>query len=283
MRSKTISTPIKQALKQAAETLKQAGSQSPWLDAELLLAHCLNKDRSFIITHPEQTLSTAQTKKFALLIQQRRQHTPIAYLLGHKEFYGLDFIISPNVLVPRPESERIVDIVKDIAQPQDVLIDIGTGSGCLAISLSPFFASTLALDISTQALAIARKNAKRHNRNTIRFITSDLLSRLPKLPPYSHLMITANLPYLTAAEIRAEKSISREPRLALYGGTDGLTLYRTVARQIAALQKIHHYSITLLCEINPGQKMRFKKIWPQRTVEFKKDLAGKTRIGIVRF
>ena len=104
MRSKTISTPIKQALKQAAETLKQAGSQSPWLDAELLLAHCLNKDRSFIITHPEQTLSTAQTKKFALLIQQRRQHTPIAYLLGHKEFYGLDFIISPNVLVPRPES-----------------------------------------------------------------------------------------------------------------------------------------------------------------------------------
>jgi len=251
MRSKTTSTPIKQALKQAADTLKHSGSQSPWLDAELLLAHCLNKDRSFVITHSELALSAAQTNKFALLIQQRQRHIPIAYILGHKEFYGLDFIVNQNVLVPRPESELIVDIVKDIAKPEDVLIDIGTGSGCLAISLSPFFASALALDISPQALAIAKKNAKRHKRDTIHFITSDLLLRLPKLRPYSHLIITANLPYLTVDEIRAEKSISREPRLALYGGVDGLKLYRKLAKQITALQKIHHYSITLLCEINP--------------------------------
>lgn len=274
---------IKEALAAAAASFGKAGFPSAWLDAELLLAHVLKKERSFLLSRPELLLTPRQHKLFSELAKKRLKHYPVAYLLGRKEFYGLDFIVTPDVLVPRPESELIVDLAKNLGGSDTLLIDVGTGSGCLPVTLAPYFSKVLALDISPKALAVARQNAKRHRRKNIRFIQSDLLSNAPNIGSCARIVITANLPYLTAAETKNEKSISREPKLALYGGKDGLALYRRLAKQLAILKREHpHLSIALLCEINPKQKSALALIWKQHGTAFHTDLANKVRIGVIR-
>lgn len=279
-----IKISIKEALAAAAASFSKAGLPSAWLDAELLLAHVLKKERSFLLMRPEHILSIRQESAFSELTKKRLKDFPIAYLLGHKEFYGHDFIVTPDVLVPRPESELIVDLAKNLGGPDTLLIDVGTGSGCLPVTLAPYFTSVIALDISPKALVVARRNSRKHGRKNIKFRQSDLLSALlhskSSLGKFSNIIITANLPYLTAAEIKNEKSISREPRLALYGGPDGLALYRKLAQQLALLRQADlKVSIRLLCEINPRQKSCLVKIWPNRKSLFHKDLSGKARIG----
>lgn len=281
---KTLS--IKEALAAAAASFSKASLDSPWLDAELLLAHILKKDRSFILARPEFLLDAKQLKALYQLIKKRLAYYPIAYLLSHKEFYGRDFLVTPDVLVPRPESELMVDLTKELRGPDRTLIDVGTGSGCLAISLSPFFENVLALDISTKALAVARRNGRSHKAKNIRFLKSNLLSAIPLasgiVKSAQRLVITANLPYLTAAEIKKEKTIKREPRLALYGSRDGLALYRNLAKQLLLIkEKYPSLPITLLCEINPWQKAGLARIWKNTGVAFHKDLAGKIRIGVI--
>ncbi len=279
-----IQKTIKEALAAAAASFSKAGFPSAWLDAELLLSHVLKKERSFLLTRPEISLTARQHTIFSELINKRLKHHPVAYLLGHKEFYGLDFIVTPDVLVPRPESELIVDLAKNLGGPDTLLIDVGTGSGCLPITLAPYFASVIALDISPKALLVARKNGRKHGRKNIKFMQSDLLSApldsKSSLGKYSNIIITANLPYLTAAEIKNEKSIGREPRLALYGGKDGLDLYRKLAKQLDILSRQNvAIPITLFCEINPKQKQELTKIWQNHKTTLYKDLNSQTRIG----
>ncbi len=282
MPSKTTSTSprlIKIILKEAADRLRDADFPSPELDAELLLAHLLNTDRSFLFIHDDDTLTASQYADFKQLIVQRLRHYPVAYLIGHKEFYGLDFLVTPDVLVPRPESELMVELARQEVKLDSLLIDLGTGSGCIAIALAPYFPKIVAIDISIKALAIAKKNAKRLGVQHTHFYQGNLLDHFKNFNAFSHIVITANLPYVTPAEIKKEPSISREPKLALDGGPDGLDIYRELSGQITELEKQHYIPITLLCEINPQQKSDFQKIWKGKKVEFHKDLAGKIRVG----
>lgn len=292
MPSKTTSrSNVKQALKLGYTTLQTANISSAWLDAEIIMATILKKDRAFVLGHEDYPLTTVQLTKFHKLIKRRQKHEPLAYLIGHKEFYGLDFKVTKATLVPRPESELIIDEVLKAIDPkkENLIIDIGTGSGCLILTLlhelqkkgnTP---NAIAVDISKKALAVAAHNAQKLQTKNISFLKSNLLSSIIKKPHLlknsTQVIMLANLPYLTKAEIRKEKSISQEPQLALDGGRNGLALYHLLSQQIKVLKKNKKIDILLVSEINPWQENNFKKIWPDNTL-FKKDLRGETRIGI---
>lgn len=283
---------VKQALNTAVEVFTNKKISSAWLDAEILLAFILTKDRAFVISHGELLLTQSQHKTFNSLVKLRSRHFPIAYLTSHQEFYGLDFFVNSNVLVPRPESELLVDLAVNayISEPTSTIIDIGTGSGCLIISTlyslknNKNLPHALALDISGKALAVAKKNARTHQQKNITFIQGNLLQPLFKIPSFlnskNSLIILANLPYVPTTIMNNEPSISQEPIQALDGGPDGLTYYRQLALEIKKLITIRPSSITIVCEINPEQKKDFKEIWKYPVI-FKKDLAEKTRIAIV--
>lgn len=288
----TLPLDVKQALKQAVLIFKQKKLTSNWLDAEVLLAYVLKKDRAFILSHGEKQLTPSQITKFKRLVTLRAQHYPLAYLVGKKEFYGLNFFVTPVVLVPRPESEQLVDlaIFSYNKNPDSTIIDLGTGSGCLIISLLTQInrklkqPKAIAIDLSTSALNIAKRNSKQNHISNIRFIQSDLLSIFLKKPTLIsksiNILILANLPYVPLKIIKKESSIFREPQLALAGGNDGLDVYRRLAEQVYKLQKQINVTMTILCEINPEQKKSFQTIWKEKVI-FKKDLSGKNRVGII--
>lgn len=288
----TLPLDVKQALKLAVQLLDQHKIPSAWLDAEVLLSFVLKKDRAYIVSHNEYQLSPAQSLQFNNYIKLRAKHFPLAYIIGYKEFYGLNFFVTPVVLIPRPESEQLVDLALDSYSnnTDSTIIDIGTGSGCLIISVLVELskkhkqAKGIAIDISSRALAIAKRNSKKNHVSNIQFIQSNLLTTFIKKPSAlsksKHLIILANLPYVPLKILKTEPSIKQEPRLALAGGKDGLDIYRRLAKQIYKLQKQCNVSMTILCEINPEQKKSFQSLWKERVV-FKKDLAGKNRIGII--
>jgi release factor glutamine methyltransferase len=268
-------------------------SKLPRLEAELLLAFLITKPREFIIVHEKDVLALAIIKKFKAAERKRLLNFPLAYLTGRKEFYGLDFKVNKNVLVPRPETETLVEMILNYARQKKNgldFLDIGTGSGAIIISVASELAkqselifnnsSFLGLDISKLALSVARQNAKLHNLNKkIAFLESNLLSNLPtKILKGSNLMIAANLPYLTKEQIKNEPSISREPKLALDGGPDGLKYYHALFKQ---LKKISFASLLLICEIDPGQaktiKLSAQKIWPGARLKIIKDLRPQSR------
>ena len=290
----TLQNNVKLVLEQGFHILSKAEISSAWLDTEIILATVLHKERSFVIAHPEYILTKSQLEKFQTLIKRRKNHEPIAYLTGKKEFYGLEFVITKDTLVPRPESELIIDEAKKLITPKNntLIIDVGTGSGCLIISLLHELSKQhikpqgIALDISNKALVIAKRNAKKNKIVNINFLQSNLLLTLIKKPSLikkvDHIIILANLPYLTATEIKLEKSISQEPRLALYGGRDGLKLYQELYTQLNKLKAIisGHVNTTVLCEINAHQKKGLQKIWPKK-IQYIKDITGKVRLGII--
>ncbi len=285
---------VKQALEQGFQVLSKANISSAWLDVEIILATVLHKERSFVVAHPEYILTKSQLEKFQALIKRRKNHEPIAYLTGKKEFYGLKFTVTQDTLVPRPESELIIDEAKKIIKPKSktLIIDIGTGSGCLIISLLHELCKHnikpqgIALDISKKALLIAKKNAKKHNIKNITFLQSNLLSTILKKPSIikktDNIVILANLPYLTPKEIHDEKSIHQEPRLALDGGQDGLDLYRKLVKQINIIKESNKSEISVICEINPHQKKGLQKAFNQK-IHFVKDLSKRVRLGIVKY
>lgn len=262
-------------------------------EAETLLAFLMAKPREFIIVHKKDILAPALIKEFKTAAKKRLNNWPLAYLIGHKEFYSLDFKVNKNVLVPRPETEMLVEILLKYARQQKSgldFLDIGTGSGAIIITLAHELkkqaetlynaSSFLGLDISKPALAVARQNAKNNNQHKkIAFIKSDLLQNIPiKSLKDSRLVIAANLPYLTPKQTSEEPSISREPKLALVGGTDGLKYYRQLFKQ---LQKLNPSSLFLICEINPEQagqiKLEAQKICPLARLKVIKDLSGRKR------
>ncbi|MFA6416941.1 MAG: peptide chain release factor N(5)-glutamine methyltransferase [Patescibacteria group bacterium] len=268
-------------------------SKLPQAEAETLLAFLMAKPREFIIVHEKDILAPALIKKFKTAAKKRLDNWPLAYLTGHKEFYSLDFKVNKNVLVPRPETEMLVEILLKYARQQKSgldFLDIGTGSGAIIITLAHelkkeadtlFDASSfLGLDISKPALTVARQNAKNNNLNKkIAFLESNLLQNIPKKSlKNSHLIIAANLPYLTPKQTSEEPSIRREPKLALEGGPDGLKYYRQLFKQLKA---INPSSLFLICEINPEQadgiKLEAQKIWLKARLKIVKDLSGRKR------
>ncbi|MBU1131419.1 peptide chain release factor N(5)-glutamine methyltransferase [Patescibacteria group bacterium] len=250
---------IKEALSWVAQKLKEQNINSAFLDAEVLLSFILQKPKEFLYTYPDYQLTSRQKRKFEKLINKRIKHEPVAYLIGQKEFYGLIFKINKHVLVPRPESEEIIDKVLNIIDTKFVIrdtcyviCDIGTGSGCLIISLAKKFKEQeiidqfklYATDISQKALNIAKQNAKLHRVNKyITFLKGNLLK---PLKDKRIDLIIANLPYLTKDDVKKEPSIKKEPSKALVGD------YSKFFKQISGLK----YKPVIIFEDKDGIKIK---------------------------
>lgn len=214
-------------------------------DGEVLLRHVLNVDRTGLFREPDRLLTDRETDTLAQLLQRRLAGEPVAYLTGSREFMGLDFVVNPAVLIPRPETELLVEyIIKNLSpfSGQPRLIDVGTGSGAIAVSLANYLkhAKVWAVDVSAAALEVARQNAARHQvGDSITFVSSNLLTGLP-----THLYgqvdwVAANLPYIPDEDIPGlqQEVAAFEPHLALAGGPDGLDLYRQLLPQVAQTLK----------------------------------------------
>ena len=225
-----------------AEWLQQASAKIPRLDAELILVHFLElSDRSYLAAHGDETLQDTTT--IDTLAKRRANGEPLAYILGYREFYGRRFFVSPDVLIPRPETETIIDIAKEL-RPAKIL-DVGTGSGCIAITLALELPDTqvTAVDISDDALRVAQKNAAHHGAK-IDFHKSDLLENYQ---PEPDSLIIANLPYVNANwDWLDHKSLDYEPSLALYAEQGGLELIYRLIDQAPA-------SCPLILEADPSQ------------------------------
>lgn len=281
------------------------------VDREILAAHVLQKSRSWVIAHEDYTLSDVEQQSLISAFSRRADHVPVAYITNHKSFYDLDFYVDENVLVPRPESEMIVDhVTTDIQQNKDknhAVIDVGTGSGCLILSVTHTLhhlsnITYSAVDISDGALQVAQKNKKILLPQThIAFYKSDLL-RDTNLSDYikkilsktGQLTLIANLPYVDetweADLLKQQDSIAlkHEPHIALYAPKQGLFFYQQLLSQLVALCRDSHadHVIKLYLEINDHQKDSLTQIikdhFPHASVEAHKDLANHHRLIIAK-
>jgi release factor glutamine methyltransferase len=236
--------------------LKRRGSESPRLDAEVMLAHVLDWQRVQLYTHFTDEVAEGPRGRFRELVRRRSEGSPVAYLVGRKEFYSLPFEVAPAVLIPRPESEFVVveflSLTKDLESPRAV--DVGTGSGCLAIASAyrKPGARFVAIDASEEALALARKNADRHGvADRIDFRLGDRLRPAVGEEPFDVVM--SNPPYIPTADIPGLEVGVRdyEPHLALDGGADGLDMVRGLIDQSVPLLKPGGH---LILEIGTAQE-----------------------------
>lgn len=235
---------IEQWLEHATLKLKALEITSAKLDASLLLRHVIKKTSEFIVAHSDTQLSSAQLAALESMLSKRMDHTPVAYITHEKEFYGRSFFVDERVLIPRPESEAIIDLVKDVATEIDAdvcIYDIGTGSGCLAITLSLELpkARITAADISLEVLEVAQHNAQKLEAD-VSFIQSDLLSSFTDL---ESSIIVANLPYVPE-ELVTSPEITKEPSLALFSGRDGLDHYKKLWSELAQQSSNPYYVCT---------------------------------------
>ncbi len=276
---------IKSVLAAATGRLTTAGCDTPSLDAEVLLAYALGQNRAWLYTHPQANPTPGQLDRFYPLLHRREQREPVAYLTGCKEFFGLEFYIDSKVLIPRPETELLVEtaIELSIINYQLSIVEVRAGSGCIAVTLAKQFpaARLAAIDVSAGALDVARRNAARHGvADRISFIRGDLLQ--PVAGPVE--MIVSNPPYVSWAELAATApEIKRyEPALALAGGDDGLAVIRVLLAQ--APQKLKPGG-WLLVEIGSTQGAAVTRLaqkqFPRGHVQLKKDLAGLDRVLVV--
>lgn len=254
-------------------------------EEEIVLAEILNKPKEFLITHPFIKLSAAQEKKFEKMRKELKSGVPLAYVIGYKWFFGNKFVVNKNVLIPRPETEQLVELALHSAKTINpkIILDIGTGPGTIIISIAKALhdskANFTAADISTQALETAKKNQKALLKKTrIKFVKSDLLKSFGKLKNSANVLITANLPYLSKKEL-SEPSIKKEPKLALLGGKNSHNLIEKLIIQISRLN-LKNSAILLEINYNQGKILQkiIKKHLPQADVKLHKDFSKYDRI-----
>ena len=269
---------------QAAERARTAR-----LDAQLLLARILDVDRAALYAHPEQVLTPEQVQLYEALLARRAKGEPIAYLTGHKEFYGLDFLVDERVLIPRPETELLVEAAlqgcreKLAAGRTPIVADIGTGSGAIVIAIAvnePRLPYLYASDISADALAVAALNCRRHHvEGRVRLLHGDLDAPLPE--PVD--IMTANLPYVGIGEMGQLEDDVRlyEPHLALFGGPHGLAHIERLIGNLARPGALSPGGMLLL-EIGYAQRELLRRLaetlWSQARVTFIQDYAGRDRV-----
>lgn len=221
---------ISETLEQAEKLLSRF-SDSSQLDAQVLLAHIIQKPRTWILAHPDAPLTDFQLASINRAVFRLKAGEPLPYILGHWEFFGLDFDVTPDVLIPRPETELLVEHAIEFLQSDleaHSVADIGTGSGCIAVSLAVHVPELhiMATDISSKALDVARRNARKfHVEHQIEFFECNLLPTFDFQIPSLNL-ICANLPYIPTETLRSLTVYGREPALALDGGADGFDLIR---------------------------------------------------------
>ena len=292
---------IKKNLIKAHQVLKTS-SPTPNLDCEVLLSHVLGKPREWILAHPEEKVADADEQKFLQLVNKRLAGEPVAYLVSHKEFFGLDFVVDKRVPVPRPETEMLVEeVITFITSPRKrgcvsspswdgLIIEVGTGSGCIAISLAKNLPDThiTATDISEDALDVAQENARKHGVDErITFLRGDLIDGMihesedahPRPRGYRNApILVANLPYLPRNVYQtADTSVHLEPTQAHLGGEKGYEIIEKFLQQSAELKpqavflEFHYEYKTELNDL-------IKKYLPNYNIGFKKDLEGRDRV-----
>ena len=274
---------LQQTLSAGISTLEGITTQ-PRRDAELLLLHLIERDRAFLLTHPDLLLTTDQTAQYESWLRRRALHEPIQYILGEQEFFGLTFAVTPDVLIPRPETEHLVEALLACV-PHDRplrIADVGTGSGAIAVALSYALpeAQVTGLDISEAALAIAKRNAETHHvAGRMRFLTSDLLSAVGG---ERFDAIVSNPPYVAEADRASLEPQVRdyEPSGALFAGTSGLDVYERLIPEAHATLEPGGW---LLMEIGQGQRDALTQLlsgW--NNVGFIDDLQGIPRVACAR-
>jgi release factor glutamine methyltransferase len=253
-------------------------------DAELLLLHALKRSRAWMITHDDELLGNELCLGYAELLERRRNGEPIQYITGETEFYGLPFLLTPDVLIPRPETEhlveKVIELASDFAAPH--IVDVGTGSGAIAVALAHKLpqASITATDISLRALELATENAKR-NGVGVRFLAGDLLA---PVAGERFEIIVSNPPYVAMADRDSLDVEVREyePALALFAGEDGLEIYRRLIP--AALDALAQRGFVAL-EVGYGQSATIAELLARtgfERLEFVPDLQGISRVSCAR-
>ena len=297
---------IREALRHGSRVLStEGGSDEANLDAEILLAHALNTDRTHLYQRLRAELCHDLEATFNALLRRRLSHEPTAYILGRKEFYGLELEVTPAAIIPRPETETLVEFVLDFAAARQAgrglrVVDVGVGCGAIGVALAKHLprAEIIGTDVSPEALALALRNAERHQvAERISFVEGDLLAPLhntahpePK-PGVSRDssrrvdVIAANLPYVRTCDFEAAPPEIRdhEPRTGLDGGPDGLRIIERLLVQAPSRLKPGG---ALFGEIGEGQgeaaRALAAEVFPQARVEVKQDLSGLDRVLVVR-
>ena len=260
-------------------------SSSPKLDAQMLLAETLAVSRAHVIAHPEKNLTIEQAEQFETWVTRREQGEPIAYILGRRAFYDREFIVSPAVLIPRPETEHLLEIALDFLKQNSTatVVDCGTGSGVLAVTIAAHCpdVTVFATDISPDALEIAHHNAQTQQVQ-IEFLQGDLLQPCIERNLQAQLIV-ANLPYIAHDEMLTLEVSKHEPTLALDGGADGLDLIRRLLKQAP---DVCQPGAMILLEIGADQGNATQQLahttFPSATVEIVKDYAGHDRVVVIQ-
>lgn len=259
------------------------------LEGQVLLAHVTGKNRAWVLAHPEMRLTPEQKQALEAATRQLENGVPLPYILGHWEFFGLEFDVSPDVLIPRPETELLLETALAWARTHSPLnpvyrfIDIGTGSGIIPITLAVHLPSAeiLATDISPAALSVARRNAAKHGvEGRTRFLEADLFPEDIQRSTFD--ILTANLPYIPTETLQTLAIYGREPTLALDGGPDGLQLIRRLLDQITA-RAVSARLILLEIENRQGRAVEAlaRQHFPAADIQIKKDLAGQDRLAVI--
>lgn len=275
---------IEETLQNATRTLSQDAIPEPRTTAAVLLAFITGRDRAYLIAHPEAEIAGDDLVRYQEAVRRRAAGEPLQYITSVQEFYGLEFEVSPAVLIPRPETEFVVEAALKHSRPHDTIIDVGTGSGCIAVTLAARLpdARIVALDISADALAVARRNARRHGVvNRIEFIESNLFSALAAAGMrWRADCIVSNPPYVSRLdESRLQREVRDfEPAVALYGGEKGTEF---LMRLLQESPRWMNEGGVLITEIGYDQESLVTRLasalgWVVREVT--KDLQGIARV-----
>jgi release factor glutamine methyltransferase len=276
---------IGQALQEATDSLR-AITSAPRLEAEVLLSHVLDTSRTVLSAYPEHALTHDQLSSYQSLVHRRVSNYPLPYLTGRVEFYGLEFEVTPDVLIPRSETETLVDLA--LARRPATVVDVGTGSGCIAVALATHLPDAIiyTIDISPAALAVAQRNAERHGVvEQVHLLVGDVLS--PRPGPVD--LIVSNPPYISSGQCASLPASIRdhEPRLALDGGPDGMAIIQRLLVQAPAVLRQPEPEEGrpgggLLIEIGADQGKAATRLartfLPQAVVRVHPDLAGRDRV-----
>jgi release factor glutamine methyltransferase len=278
---------LKQALTSAVEQLESSDVGSPRLNAETLLMFVLGVNRAYLYAHPERELTYQEQVRYEEVIAQRASDVPSQYITGHQEFWGLDFLVSPAVLIPRPETEHLVETVLKLASevPAPRIVDVGTGSGCVALALAHEVKSAeiYGVDLATEALEIARANAARLELDRrVRFLDSNILEALAGRRDFD--FVVSNPPYVGFHEAdKVQRSVFKyEPKMAVFAGDNGLDVIRPLIKQAHPALKRGGY---LAMEIgfsmrDPVLALLDPAVWDEPTVV--PDLQGIPRVITTR-
>ncbi len=277
---------IANAVVEGTQQLRDAAVPDARRDAGSLLAHVLGRDRTFLIAHADGALSDEEFRAFRFLIERRARGEPAQYITGHQEFFKLDFEVTRAVLIPRPETELIVEtaleLLRNDSKPR--LADIGTGSGCIAISLLHEMnaARAVATDVSVAALAVAQRNAECHCvADRLELLESDCFSAMDASGSFS--LIASNPPYVSDGELKdLQTEVHYEPRAALAGGPDGLSVIRRLLEQAPPFLRPGGY---FLFEIGFGQSEAVEQLIDRRVwklLEIQRDLQQIPRVFVLQ-